>query len=345
MINDEENIKQLENNFVEKNCDIENYMYEKYKIYINIFKVISFFICILIIIIPVTKKNLEKTVQNKEKNQQEKPKEKKEPKPEEEINNTRVEKKNISQSVNLFISTHKDFTNKVLDNPAYKIICDDLTQLKNNYSLEIIPTDKNNILYPKRRAYGECAKMYYIWTLYKAGNISTKYVGFAHYRRVFEFKNNIPDLHAIFLKHDVILPHIAKLDENLYDQFRRNHIVHFLDESMDIIQEKFPEYYPTAVQTFSKKTMYFCNIFLMKKEDFIKWGEFVYGVVLELDKRYNLTSDEDIKKLITVEFNKYKPEYNIDYQSRLEGFLIERLSNVFFRKRFKKTYEISFGGL
>ena len=154
MINDENN-EQLEKIFVEKDCDIENYVYEKYKKYINILKIITFFICFIIIIIPVTKQNLDKTIQNKEKNTQEKPEEKNEPKPEEE-----TDKNNISKSVNLYISTHKDFVNKVLNDSAYKIICDDLSQLKNNYSLEIIPTDKDNILYPKKRAYGECAKMY-----------------------------------------------------------------------------------------------------------------------------------------------------------------------------------------
>ena len=329
MINDVEDKKQLENDFIEKNCDFENYICEKYRIYINIFKIISLWFFILIIVIPVTKKNSEET------NPQQKP--------EEEINNNNSEHKNISQSVNLYICTHKDFINNVIKNPAYKIICDDLSQLKNNYSLEIIPTDKDNILYPRKRAYGECSKMYYIWKLYKAGNISSKYVGFSHYRRVFEFKDNIPDLDTIFLKHEAILPHRGVLEINLYDNFKNEHIAHFLDESIDIIKEKFPEYYPTTVRTFSNRGVHLWNIFLMKKEDFIKWGEFIYGVLLELDRRNNFTSDEDIKKKITEDFNKYKPKFTIDYQSRLEGFLIERLSNVFHNKHFKKAYEISFG--
>ena len=44
----------------------------------------------------------------------------------------------------MYISTHKDFKNNVITNPAYKILCDSKSQLKNNYNLEIIETNINN---------------------------------------------------------------------------------------------------------------------------------------------------------------------------------------------------------
>ena len=40
----------------------------------------------------------------------------------------------------------------------------------------------------------------------------------------------------------------------------------------------------------------------MKKEDSIKWGDFVFGVLFEFDRKYNLTTDEDIRNLIIKEF-------------------------------------------
>ena len=84
----------------------------------------------------------------------------------------------------------------------------------------------------------------------------------------------------------------------------------------------------------------------MRKDDFIEWGEFVYGVIFELDRRYNLTSDDDIKNLITDELKKYKVKNLIvEFQSRLEGFIIERLSNIFYDKQFTKKHEMNYGGL
>jgi hypothetical protein len=106
--------------------------------------------------------------------------------------------------INIYIATHKDFVN-ILSSPVYKILCDEKSILKQVYNLSIIETNKDNILFPKRRGYSECSKIYSIWKLYKKGILESKYVGINHYRRIFPFKNNIPDLEEIFKNYDVIL--------------------------------------------------------------------------------------------------------------------------------------------
>jgi hypothetical protein len=244
-----------------------------------------------------------------------------------------------STLLNIYIATHKDFIN-ILSSPVYKILCDEKSKLKRVYNLPIIETNKDNILFPKRIGYSECSKIYPIWKLYKEGILKSKYVGINHYRRIFPFKNNIPDLDEIFKNHDVILKKRFKLKATIWEQFNHYHIAKFLNESIDIIQEKFPEYYQYAISLLENKWGYFCNIFIMKKEDFIKWGEFVFGVLLELDKRYNLTTDNDISKLIKKEAKKLNRKLNIPYQSRLEAFLSERIGNIFYQRHFKKIYEI-----
>jgi hypothetical protein len=88
--------------------------------------------------------------------------------------------------------------------------------------------------------------------------------------------------------------------------------------------------------------MSFFNIFIMKKKDFIKYGEFVFGILGEFDKRHNLTNDNAIIKFIQKEINKLgKNNYNLNYQSRQEGFMLERISNIFYDFHFKKKYQIS----
>jgi WNK lysine deficient protein kinase len=111
---------------------------------------------------------------------------------------------NTNNYLNLYIVTHKDFNNR-LNNPYYKLICDEKSQLKNLYKIEIIETNKNNDLHQKKRGYCEGSKIYYIWKNYKEKKISSKYVGFCHYNRVFDFKNNIPNLDKIFSKYDAII--------------------------------------------------------------------------------------------------------------------------------------------
>ena len=239
--------------------------------------------------------------------------------------------------LNIYINAHKDFSTS-LTSPFYKILCDEKVQLKKEYNLTIIETSKDNILTLKRRGYCENSKIYYIWKLYKEGKLDSKYVGFVHYRRIFSFKDNIPNLDEIFKNYDVILNRRIYFKYSVWQQYNKSHIPHFLSESVDIIRKNYPEYYQYAESALEKKWGYFCNIFIMKKNDFIIWGDFVFGVLFEFDRKYNLTTDEDIRNLIIKEA-KYK-RLNVYYQSRLQGFLIERIGNIFFWRHFRKAFEI-----
>ena len=78
----------------------------------------------------------------------------------------------------------------------------------------------------------------------------------------------------------------------------------------------------------------------MKKNDFIKWGEFVFGVLLEFDKRLNLSSDYDIKILVIFKKIKTPNQYDAEYNLRVQGFLSERLGNIFYDKHFSRRYEM-----
>ena len=254
-----------------------------------------------------------------------------------EIKELPIKKHEQEPLVNMYICTHKDFKNDIT-NPVYKILCDQKSQLKRKYDLEIIETNKDNILYPKRRGYSEGSKIYPIWKLYKEGNITSKYVGLFHYRRIFPFRNYIPDLNEIFKKYDVIVKERYIHKVTTYKQFDEQHNVSFLDKSVDIIKEKYPEYYEDAKKFLRKKWANYCNIFIAKREDFIKWGDFVFGVLLELDRRYNLTSDDEIKDLVMKKAKVKKSRW--EYQARLEAFLMERIGNIFYDHHWKKRFEM-----
>ena len=135
--------------------------------------------------------------------------------------------------INLYIIAHKDFHNK-LNNLNYKILCDNKTQFKNKYQLQILETYKDNELYPKKRGYCEGTKIYYIWKQYIHKKISSKYVGFVHYRRVFYFKNNIPDLDKIFSQYDVIIKRKKKIKKDMKAQYAKYHFLKFIEEIEEI---------------------------------------------------------------------------------------------------------------
>ena len=80
----------------------------------------------------------------------------------------------------------------------------------------------------------------------------------------------------------------------------------------------------------------------MKKNDFIKYCDFVFQILFEFDRRYNFTSDEDVENYM----RKYFKGDTVFYQSRLQGYLSERISNVFYLKHFNasriKIFPIAF---
>lgn len=240
---------------------------------------------------------------------------------------------NFANSINIFIMAHKDFYN-TRNNQIYKIVADDKAQLKNKYNLQVIYADKGK-LYPKRNSYAEISKLYYIYELYRNGTLSSKYIGLNHYRRYFNFLDKIPDLDKIFENYDVILN-----DKNIFtESFKKLYcactLCEPLEEVIKIIKEKKPEYYQTAIESLNAKEGYYFNIFIMKKRDFFKYCEFIYDILFELDRRHNFTSDKDIINYL----KNYYPENLVFRHLRIQGFLSERLSTIFFKHNFKRIKE------
>ena len=242
------------------------------------------------------------------------------------------------QSLKIFIMTHKDFKNYRY-NPIYSIVADDNSELKNKYNLDIIYANRGK-LFNMSRAYSEMSKLYYIYELYKNGTYSSRYVGLNHYRRYFKFTDIIPNLKDIFKNYDVILNKAYIIKGNMKEQFCKLHDCKKYDEIIDIIKDIRPEYYETALKTSNKKKVYFCNLFIMKKEDFLKYCEFMYDILFEFDKRNGYKSDGDLLK-----YSKtlYKNEDMQLYQSRLQAFLSERISNIFYYHHFKRIKTFDYG--
>ena len=240
--------------------------------------------------------------------------------------------------VKIFISAHKDFKNYRF-NPVYNIVVDEKSQLKDNYNLNVLYANEGK-LFDLKKAYGEMGKLYYIYQLYLNRTFSTKYIGFNHYRRYFDFGDNIPDLDYIFNNYDIILINKWKINETVRAQFCHFHICSKFDQILDIIKEIKTDYYEAALKVSIGTELYLCNIFIMKKEDFFKYCEFIFDILFEFDKRNNFTSDKEV-----LNYSKSLFYNNINksiYQSRLEGFLAERISNIFYNKNFKriKTFKI-----
>ena len=127
------------------------------------------------------------------------------------------------------------------------------------------------------------------------------YIGFTHYRRLFCFshldrsvyvKKNLDyeyididndRLERMFKDYDLIAPY-----PNRYKSVRRHYEKAHNKEDIDIITgliKKFkPEYYKIANEYFLNQYEYSYNMFVFKKDDFIKYGDFVFTILEEFEK-------------------------------------------------------------
>lgn len=225
---------------------------------------------------------------------------------------------------------HKDFVNYRY-NKVYSIVADDKSQLKNKYNLDVIFANEGK-LYRMRRAYCEMSKLYYIYELYRNGSNSSKYIGLNHYRRYFNFTDNIPDIDKIFENHDIILNSPLLVGGNMRLQFCRCHNCKKYDEIIEIIKDIKPEYYQTALKVSKKNKLHYCNLFIMRKQDFLNYCKFMFDILFEFDKRNNFTSDDDVLEYSKKLYNNRNTQL---YQSRLEGYLAERIGNIYYFHHFK----------
>ena len=155
------------------------------------------------------------------------------------------------------------------------------------------------------------SKLYYIYTLYKQGKITSDYIGLNHYRRYFNFTDNIPDLDEIFKNYDAILNIPTFMRNGMRNQYCLCLNCKEYDQVIEIIKDIKPEYYKSALETMNLKNVNICNLFIMKKKDFFKYCEFMFDVLFEFDRRNNFTSDEDVLHYI-IKFYKINGTKNIN---------------------------------
>ena len=96
------------------------------------------------------------------------------------------------------------------------------------------------------------------------------------------------------------------------EHFVGSHSQKVVDEVAKIILEKNPEYKNALELSLNEKSCYFKNMFIMKKEYFNNYMTFMFSVLFEFEAR-----------------NKNN---EITSQSRINGFIAERLINIYINK-------------
>lgn len=227
--------------------------------------------------------------------------------------------------VTIFVGAHHSFENTLTDS-AYTVICpnDSCSGMTN-----VIKCELPYVL--KDWFYSETYMLTYV-----ARNVKLpKYVGFCHFRKHFDFENNIPDFDEIFSQYDACAIKPIKTPSGIRAQYNSCHNVEDLDIVGEIISWKYKDYKSAFAKAMDSPRMFPYNMFVMKRDDFLRYIDFVNGVLDEYIKMVGTDIDKRIKQNKKKYIKKRSPNDSADYQRRIGGYLVERLLTVFILKNFK----------
>ena len=201
--------------------------------------------------------------------------------------------------------------------------------------------DTGDHISDKNDTFCELTALYWIWK----NTSSQDYVGLFHYRRhlnisekdtpestwgVSEYKvidddyintNQLNNEALTYLvsNYDLILP--KKWDvrnagsESMYNHFDRgeNHSIDDYDRALKILITKYPEYLPFIKKINDGYLGYFTNMFIMRREIFDNYCEWLFSILFELEKVLDISS------------------YSVQ-ERRIFGFISEWLFNIYIEK-------------
>ncbi|SFG25421.1 DUF4422 domain-containing protein [Oribacterium sp. WCC10] len=167
----------------------------------------------------------------------------------------------------------------------------------------------------RNRQYCELTGIYWAWK-----NDTADYIGFSHYRRKFVLTSE--QFNAILTENiDIIVTEPIVNFATVRGQYAKDHIAKDWDIFIDVIGELAPEYLSAAELIQDSIYYYAYNMFIMKKDIFDEYCNFIFPILERCEELIGLK--EDI------------------YQNRYVGFLAERLLSIFIAKNLKYTIAIA----
>lgn len=226
----------------------------------------------------------------------------------------------------------------------------------------------------ENKKYNELSAQYWVWRHYEEIG-APDYVGFMHYRRHFIFDPEldymnitwlvgskfyyVKEIYSNYIKHfskDKIYPYLDKNPDciafskvnivpiskqtNMRDHFY-NGLPKQKKENFDILEKVVHENYPEYVQIFEEfkngTEMYCCNSFIMKKELFFEYSEFLFGVLKKVNELID-SKNYDSKEIRFLGFmGEYLLSVFLFHKQKNPDFKLIELAGTFVCEDYKKV--------
>lgn len=196
-------------------------------------------------------------------------------------------------SVKIIIATHKKYQMPV--DPMYMPLHVGAEGKKDENGKELnlgyVKDNTGDNISKLNPSFCELTGLYWAWK-----NLTSDYVGLAHYRRHFSL-NNRNDFENV-LSYSQLKPYLGKIKvfvpkkrkyyiESLYSHYAHTHYAVHLDETRKIISEKYPDYVKSYDKILKQTYGYMFNMIIMDKNLLDEYCSWLFDILFELQKRMN----------------------------------------------------------
>lgn len=214
-------------------------------------------------------------------------------------------------NIKILVATHKKY-----EMPSNDIYLPIHVGKEGKSDLGYIGDNSGDNISIKNSNYCELTALYWAWK-----NLDCDIIGLVHYRRYFRgdqsSKNNLFDnilsvenIIELLNEHDIILPKKRNYYiQTIWNHYKAAHYEKDLQITKEIIELKYPEYIGSFNQIMNGKKIHLYNMFVMKKPQFDEYSKWLFDILFSLEEKVDISGYDT-------------------YQSRIFGFISERLFNV-----------------
>ena len=213
----------------------------------------------------------------------------------------------------VFVVAHKDIEYK-LPNGYMPILAG---ANKNSANIPLCDNTGDNIS-SKNSNYCELTAQYWVWKNYEPMN----FVGFVHYRRFFfssRYTNSLDrilsaeELFSNLQNYQAVLPEPLHLLQSIGEQYKKLHNADDLIKLRMAVNCVAPSYVDAFDSVMQRRTLFAYNMFVLPWDLYANYMTWLFAVLNEVEKH--------------IEIDAYS-----QYDSRVFGFMSERLLNVWVEK-------------
>lgn len=214
-----------------------------------------------------------------------------------------------NKKIKIFVSMHDDFY--IPDNELLEPIQVG-SAIAEKKIAGMLHDDEGENISDKNKMYCELTAQYWAWK----NMPDLDYYGFFHYRRYLSFnpvqlehwenivyfdycdKNAIDSLmlnestmRNLIECYDVIYPQENPVGgDSVYEHWCKHLVQKDLDILIQVIMEKYPQFYEITKEVVNAKEAIHCNMFIMKKDYFFQYCEWLFDILGECERRIDFSS-------------------------------------------------------